>query len=123
MTLRPLRGMEGLRPIEFTGALAWLQGAIGWDVRVVLNHHGRFFGCGLQGTLRRVETLPPDDTAIQIVVGLGEGLFLDPVDASAFLGTQTDGRTWLEFQTRFGPVVTVEVAGDASGPDPAGCPG
>lgn len=112
MTLRSLGGMEALRAVEFTDALAWLQGAIGCEVRVVLNHHGRFFGCGLQGTMRRVETLPPDDCAIRIVVGHGEGLFLDPVDVTAFIGTQADGREWLEFQTRFGPVVTVEVAGD-----------
>lgn len=112
MTPRSLSGMEVLRPIEFTGALTWLQGAISCEVRVVLNHHSRFFGCGLQGTLRRVETLPPDDMAIRIVVGRGEGLFLDPIDATAFVGIQADGGSWLEFRTRFGPVVTVEVAGD-----------
>jgi hypothetical protein len=109
-----LGGMEVLRPIEFTDALAWLQEAIGREVSVVLNHHGRFFGCGMLGELRRVETLPPDDSAIRIVVGRGEGLFLDPVDVSAFLGGEVAEDGWLEFRTAFGSVVTVEVRPDAS---------
>lgn len=104
--------MDVLRPIEFTHALARLQEMIDCEVSVVVNHHEHFFGCGLKGRLRRVETLPPDDAAIRIVVGDGEGLFLDPEDVAAFLGTEGDGRSWLEFQTGFGPVVTVEVAGD-----------
>ena len=86
MTLRTLGGMEVLRPIEFTEALAWFQGRIGGEVRVVVNHHGHFFGCGMQGTLSRVETLPPDNSAIRVVVGVGEGLFLDPEDVTALLG-------------------------------------
>jgi hypothetical protein len=109
MTLRTLGGMEVLRPIEFTDALAWFQGHIDDEVRVLVNHHGHFFGCGLQGRLRRVETLPPDNSAIRIVVGAGEGLFLDPDDVTASLGGGASGQSWLEFQTVFGPIVTVEV--------------
>lgn len=109
MTLRTMGAMEVLRPIEFTDALAWFQGHIDEEVRVVVNHHGHFFGCGLQGRLVRVETLPPDNSAIQIVVGIGEGLFLDPEDVTALLGGSASGQGWLEFQTTFGPVVTVEV--------------
>ena len=63
----------------------------------------------MQGRLRRVETLPPDDSAIRIVVGRGEGLFLDPEDVSAFLGGEVAELSWLEFRTTFGSVVTVEV--------------
>lgn len=109
MTLRTLGAMEVLRPIEFTEALAWFQAHIDEEVRVVVNHHGHFFGCGLQGTLSCVETLPPDNSAIQIVVGIGEGLFLDPEDVTALLGGSASGQSWLEFRTAFGPVVTVEV--------------
>lgn len=112
MTLRTLGGMDVLRPIEFTDALAWFQGRIGWEVRVLVNHHGHFFGCGMQGTLRRVETLPPDNAAIRVVVGAGEGLFLDPEDVTASLGGGASGRSWLELRTGFAPVVTIEVAGD-----------
>lgn len=112
MTLRTHGGMDVLRPIEFTDALAWLQGQIDREVRVLVNHHGRFFGCGMQGRLRRVETLPPDNSAIRVVVGAGEGLFLDPEDVTASLGGEASGRSWLELQTGFGPIVTIEVTGD-----------
>jgi hypothetical protein len=114
VTPSALGDMEVFRPIEFTEALAWLQEAIGREVSVVLNHHGRFFGCGMQGQLRRVETLPPDDSAIRIVVGRGEGLFLDPADVSAFLGGKVAELGWLEFRTTFESVVTVEVRPHAS---------
>ncbi len=113
MTPNALGGMEIVRPIEFTDALAWLQGAIGREVRVSLNHHGHFFGCGIQGKLRRVYTLPPDNSAISIVVAKGEGLFLDPEDVTAWLGGGASGQSWLELQTGFGPVVSVEVVGEA----------
>lgn len=113
MTLRTLGGMEVLRPIEFTDALAWLQGHLGREVRILVNHHGNFFGCGMQGRLCRVETLPPDNSAIRVVVGAGEGLFLDPEDVTASLGREASAQSWLEFQTDFGPVVTVEVVPDA----------
>jgi hypothetical protein len=112
VTPSALGGMEVFRPIEFTDALAWLQEAIGREVSVVLNQHGRFFGCGMQGELRRVETLPPDNSAIRIVVGRGEGLFLDPADVTAFLGGEIAETSWLEFRTAFGSVVTVEVRPD-----------
>lgn len=115
MTPNALRGMDVLRPIEFTDALAWLQARFGQEVRVSLNHHGHFFGCGLQGTLQRVETLPPDNEAIRIVVGVGEGLFLDPVDVIAAVGGGSSNQSWLEFRTPFGPVVTVEVVSYSMG--------
>lgn len=113
MTLRTLGGMDALRPIEFTDALEWFQAHIGREIRILVNHHGHFFGCGMQGRLCRVETLPPDDSAIRVVVGAGEGLFLDPEDVTAMLGGGASGQSWLEFQTCFGPVVTVEVVPEA----------
>ena len=111
MTLDALSGMEVLRPIEFTAALAWLQGTIDREVSVVLNHHGHFFGCGFQGRLLGVQTLLPDHSAIRVVVKGGHGLFLDPVDVEAFAGGHED---WIEFHLGFGATVTVERACDSA---------
>jgi len=51
--------MEAVRPIEFTDALAHLQALLGSRVRVLLNVHGSFCGCGFDGELSCVQTLPP----------------------------------------------------------------
>ncbi len=100
--------MEPLRPIGFTAALLRLQEMIDSEVKVVLNRPGRFFGCGFGGKLLRVRTLPPDHSAIHIVLGDGQGLFLDPDDVDVFLGSNEQGDNWLEFQTDFGLSLTVE---------------
>jgi hypothetical protein len=65
--------VEVLRPIEFIDALMRLQAMIGVEVRVVLNDHGHFFGCGFQGRLLYVQTLPPDNLAVRIVMEEGWG--------------------------------------------------
>ena len=110
MTLRTLGAMEVLRPIEFTEALAWFQAHIDEEVRVVVNLYGHFFGCGLQGTLSCVETLPPDNSAIRLVLSEGQGLFLDPAELVAYLAIDgNEAQRWLEFQTNFGVIVTVEL--------------
>lgn len=115
MRLHTLGGVKkDLRQIEFTEALTWLQGLIDSEVTVLLNHYGRFFGFGQKGTLRRVETLPPDNVAIRVVLGDGEGLFLDPQDVTAFIGVEASGRSWIELRTSFGPVVTFETPGDSA---------
>lgn len=116
MRLHTLGGMDALREVEFTEALAWLQGLIDREVSVILNHYGHFFGLGQKGTLRRVETLPPDNSAIRVVLGDGEeGLFLDPKEVTAFLGDEPGGKSWLELRASFGPVVTVEARGGSEG--------
>ena len=107
----PLALMEVLRPIEFNDALLRLQGMIGSEVKVIVNFYGRFFGCGFEGELDSVQTLPPDDTAVRLVFDAGAGLFLDPADVEAFLGGSAgSGPSWLELRLSFGATVTIESA-------------
>jgi hypothetical protein len=107
----PLDFMEALRPIEFTDALLRLQELIGSEVKVIVNFYGRFFGCGFDGELDSVQTLPPDDTAVRLVFDAGPGLFLDPADVEAFLGgIAGSGSSWLELHLSFGATVTIESA-------------
>jgi hypothetical protein len=74
----PWRHIEILRPIDFDEALDYLQGMLGREVKVLVNDYCRFFGCGFEGTLERVETLPPDDTAVRVVLARGGGLLPRP---------------------------------------------
>lgn len=111
MTPDPLTFMDALFPIEFTDALVHLQALIGKEVKVVINHYGRFFGCGMEGTLDCVQTLPPDNKAVRIVLDGGPGFFLEPADLEAFIGgNAVKESTWLELHLSFGAVVTVEAA-------------
>ncbi len=103
--------MEALRPIDFTTALVWLQEMIGCEVEVIVNHHGSFFGCGFQSRLLCVQTLPPDDTAVRVVMEDGQGLFLDPAELQAFAGGLVQASdAWLEFHMAFGSAVQIELA-------------
>ena len=108
----PLALMEVLRPITFTDALVRLQGMIGSQVKVIVNHYGHFFGCGFEGELECVQTLPPDDIAVRLVVGAGGGLFLDPGCVDAFIGGggAGEGQGCLEFHLSGGAAVTIEAA-------------
>ena len=110
MTPQPLRDMNVLRQIEFTEALVRLQGLIGSPIKVTLNFYGEFFGCGLAGELRRVETLPPDDTAISVVIDGGQGFFLDPADTQTFVAEGGEEAGLLEFRLTNGASVAVERA-------------
>jgi hypothetical protein len=102
--------MENLRSIGFNEALRHLQGMLGLEVKVTVNDYGRFFGCGFEGDLERVQTLPPDDTAVRLVLGGGAGFFLDPADVEVFVsGGFSEGATCLEFRLAAGATVTVEV--------------
>ena len=78
--------MDVLRSIEFTNALVYLHKLIGSEVKVNVNVYGRFFGCGFEGVLTCVETLPPDHSAISLVLDGRQGFFLDPADTEAFVG-------------------------------------
>lgn len=109
--LAHLPPVDTLRETEFAEALTHLQGLIGSEVKVTLNLYGQFFGCGFEGELRRVQTLPPDNAAINLELSDGQGLFLDPADAGAFVGRAAEGGgEWLEFRMAFGISVTVEAA-------------
>ena len=103
----PLVPMNMLRPIAFTDALLRLQALIESEVKVEINFYGQFFGCGFAGELARVETLPPDQSAIKVVLDGGQGFFLDPADTEAFVGHGDDANV-LELRLGFGATVTVE---------------
>lgn len=104
--------MDILHPVDFTTALIELQALIGEQVKVIVNHHGFFFGGGMRGRLECVQTLPPDNTAVNLVLGEGQGLFLDPAFVKAFIGGGApDSPRWLELHFPFGLVVQVEADG------------
>lgn len=101
--------MDDLQRIEFTEALLCLQGLIGTRVKATFNLFGRFSGFGVEARLERVETLPPDHTAISIVLDQEQGFFLDPAEFESFLARGHRGEDeWLEF--RFGPSASLVLA-------------
>lgn len=102
-----------LVPITFLAALERLQDLLGCEVSVQLNDYGSFFGCGFEGVLERVETVPPGERAIRVVLAGGAGFFLDPTQVSSYLaGAVPGGPAWLEFQRPAGPAITVEPVRD-----------
>lgn len=94
----PLHDVDALRSIEFTDALVHLQELIGVRVKLSVNLYGRFFGCAVIGTLSRVDTLPPDHSAIILVLDGHQALFVDPVEVDSFIGRGEGGKRWLEFR-------------------------
>lgn len=123
MSQGPANGMEKdlLRPITFLDALMHLQGMLGRHVAVQVNEYGCFFGCGFEGTLKRVDSLPGSPAGICVVLEGGAGFFLDPDDCQSYL---VDGGEvfWLEFHRPVGPVLAIqamdpprEKVGDATG--------
>lgn len=106
----PLHDVDTLHSIEFTDALVRLHELIGAPVKISVNLYGRFFGCGVTGTLGRVDTLPPDHSAIILVLDGSQTLFVDPQEVESFLGRGERGKRWLEF--RLGPDTSVIVEGE-----------
>jgi hypothetical protein len=103
--------VDTLRPTPFEEALRHLHGLLGQRIKVTVNDYGRFFGCGFEGALERVETLPPDDKVVRVVLGGGGGLFLDPTDVEVFMGREDPlAIPSLEFQVFSGSTVTIEMA-------------
>jgi hypothetical protein len=102
--------MDKLCQIEFTDALAHLQGLIGSQIKATVNFSGQFFGCGLRGALDRVETLPPDHSAISLVFDDAQGIFLDPAATQTYVGSGSGDVCWLEFRIGQGISVVVELA-------------
>jgi hypothetical protein len=96
-----------LRPITFLDALLRLQSMLGSHVAVQMNEYGCFFGCGFEGTLTRVDSLPGSATGICVVLEGGSGLFLDPESCQPYL---VDGGDvfWLEFHRPVGPVLAIQ---------------
>ena len=97
--------MDDLHTVELTEALVRLQSTV--------NLYGQFFGCGMQGRLLRVETLPPDHSAINLVLNGTEGVFLDPADAQVFAGPGPGDFELLEFRMAYGVSVAIEPTGVA----------
>ncbi len=109
-----------MHEIGFRDALLRLSELIGAEVRVESSELAHFFGCGVEGVLNKVDTLPPDNNSISIVVGAKTSFFLDPAHVRAFLvGDEAAPEAILEFRVPTGPSLTIErldapapVAGD-----------
>jgi hypothetical protein len=95
--------------IEFEDALWRLKDLLGRPVRVLANFRGTFGSCVLQGELTRIESLPPDDSAVNILLDDRQGVTIDPIDAEAWLAELDDGREWwVEFHLPSGVVISIE---------------
>ena len=100
---------QPLRPIEFATALAELQGMIGETVLVTLSVGELFCGVAFRSRLERVETMPPDDSAVVLRFEHDEAVPLDPKEADAYIGGSHAGwPRWLEFRLLGGVLVRAE---------------
>lgn len=77
--------MVDVRTVKFTEALSVLQSLLGEDIRVMINFYGTLCGAYIEGPLLRIETLKPDDTAVNLVIGEGDGIILDPIGLEEIL--------------------------------------
>lgn len=109
----PLPDMDNMRSVDFDAALLCLHRWIGSKVKVTVNLYGQFFGCGMAGELRRVEFLPPDHSAISLVLDGTDGVYLDPADTETFIGREGSTEL-LEFRMAYGVSVVVELANSRS---------
>jgi hypothetical protein len=105
-----LQGMGQALEIGFSDALAELQSLLGKRVCALVNVGGTFSGCVMEGELVRVVTLPPDDSAVNIVVG-AQRIVVDPEDVDVLLvGNPSEGQGSLEFHLPSGVVIGLERA-------------
>lgn len=101
--------MDVMHEIAFHDALVRLSELLGAEVKVESSELAQFFGCSVEGTLNRVDTLPPDDRSISIAVGTGASFFLDPAHVRTFLvGDEAAPKAVLEFRVPTGPSLTIE---------------
>jgi hypothetical protein len=90
--------MEETVATDFKDALVHLQTLLGRRVRVLLNVHGTFAGCVLEGKLDQVESLPPDSRAVNLVIAGHQGVVLDPEELDVLLVSDpAPGQCVLEF--------------------------
>jgi hypothetical protein len=101
-----------LEEIDFIEALRRLQGMLGQHVKVELNDYESFFGCGFEGSLLRIETVPGEAAAISVFISGSAGFFLDPGDCKAYAVDAAEV-SWLEFHRTSGPVIAIQAV-DAS---------
>ncbi len=107
MSFAPLQGMDRVVQIEFAEALAELQGLMRRPVRIYVNAHGTLCGCMIEGELDRVETLPPDDAAVEMVIG-AQRVVLDPADLSCLSIDDPAAGGAVEFALKTGVAIRVE---------------
>ncbi len=101
-----------LRQVDFTTALGELQSMIGEPVLVMMSFNDRFFGSSFHSELERVDTLPPDNSAVVLHFANGASLDLDPAELRSWIGSpQCGAPRWLELRVGCGPVLTLEVLG------------
>jgi hypothetical protein len=100
--------MDDALEIDFGEALSRLQGLLGQRVRALVNVHGSFAGCVLEGELDRVETLRPDDRAVNLVIAGSQGIVLDPEDVEVLLVGDPVDHGALEFHLASLVVVRLE---------------
>jgi hypothetical protein len=77
--------MVDVRAIEFNEALSHLQGLINVELQIIINFYGTFCGCYLTGRLAKIDTLAPGDPAVNLVIGEGNGIILDPAEVVEIL--------------------------------------
>ncbi len=112
----PSMHVSPLRPIEFTAALGELQSMIGKPVLGMLTLDECFFGSAFRSELTRVQTVPPDNSAVILHFANGVTLDLDPAELRTWIGGRLKGTPrWLELRVGYGPVLTLEVFEDAHG--------
>jgi hypothetical protein len=111
LSLTPSSPVNGVRTIEFADALGRLQGLLGRELRVLVHFHGTLGGVAMQGRLSRVQTLPPDDESVSILLDDRQSLLLDPIDTEVLLvDDPREGRWWLEFHLPSAVMALVEEA-------------
>jgi len=109
VSLTPSSSVNPVRKIEFVDALGRLQSLLGRELRVLVHFHGIFGGVAMEGRLSRVQTLPPDNEAVSILLDDRQSLMLDPIDTEVLLlDDRREGRWWLEFHLPSGVVASVE---------------
>lgn len=109
MSFARLHHMDGVLAIDFSDALAQLHALLRREVRAFVNLHDSFGGCVIEGELERIETLPPDDAAIKLVIGERQSIVLDPLDVDVLLvGDFSSGEDALEFHLPSRVVVRLE---------------
>jgi hypothetical protein len=109
--------MDGnVTTIGFEAALWRLKDLLHRPVRVLVNFRGTFGSCALQGKLTRIETLPPDHSAVNILLDDRQAVTIDPIDTEALLAEPADGREWwIEFHLPSGVVISIERDRPAAG--------
>jgi hypothetical protein len=100
--------MGAVRKIGFAEALDCLQGLLGEEVSVMINFRGTFGGVTQKGCLSRVETIPPDHTAINLLLDERQELVVDPIDTEALLSEEDGDVVTLELHPSPGVVVLIE---------------